>query len=93
MASTTSHYSTMVALIEASVRYGDRYKKFKQQFSHAKNRYEKEKSADKSSGTTPLEQKQSEIIRQLAETGSGAAQKAGAIKMQLKELWYTLKNI
>ncbi len=76
-----------------TVRYGDQYNKFKQQFSHAKNWYEKEKSEAKSSGTIPLEQKQAEIIRQLAEAGSGAAQKEGVIKMQLKELWRTLKNI
>ena len=76
-----------------TVRYGDRHNKFKQQFSHAKNWYEKEKSEAKSSGTIPLEQKQSEVIRQLAEAGSGEAKKEGVIKMQLKELWRTFKNI
>jgi hypothetical protein len=75
-----------------TVRYGDRYNDFKQQFVHAKDWYEKEKSDAKSNGTIPLEQKQAEIVRQLAEAGSATAQKEGAIKMQLKELWRTLKN-
>jgi hypothetical protein len=76
-----------------TVRYGDRYNDFKQQFGHAKDWYEKEKSEAKSSGTIPLEQKQSEVIRQLAKAGSATAQKEGVIKMQLKELWRTFKNI
>jgi hypothetical protein len=76
-----------------TIRYGDRYNNFKQQFGHAKNWYEKEKSEAKSSGTIPLEQKQAEIIHQLAEAGSAAAQKEGLIKVQLKELWRTIKNI
>jgi hypothetical protein len=76
-----------------TIRYGDRYDNFKRQFGHAKDWYEKEKSEAKSSGTIPLEQKQAEIIRQLAKAGSVTAQKEGVIKMQLKELWRTLKNI
>jgi hypothetical protein len=75
-----------------TIRYGDRYNNFKQKFGHVKDWYEKEKSEAKSSGTIPLEKKQAEIIRQLAEAGSATAQKEGVIKMQLKELWRTLKN-
>jgi hypothetical protein len=76
-----------------AIRYGDRYNELKQQFGRAKDWYEKERSEAKSSGTIPLEQKQAEIMHQLAQAGSGAAQKEGVIKMQLKELWRTLKNI
>lgn len=76
-----------------NVRYGDRHNKVKQQFSRAGDWYEKTKSEAKSSGTIPLEQKRAEISRQLAETGANIARKEGVIKMQLKELWRTLKNI
>ncbi len=75
------------------IRYGDRYDEFKQQFSRVGDWYEKTKSEAKSSGTIPLEQKQTEISRQIAEAGTNTAQKEGAIKMQLKELWRTIKNI
>jgi uncharacterized circularly permuted ATP-grasp superfamily protein len=74
-------------------RYGDRYNKVKQQFNRAGDWYEKTKSEAKSSGTIPLDQKQTEISRLLAEAGANTAQKEGVIKMQLKELWRTIKNI
>lgn len=76
-----------------SIRHGDRYDKVKQQFSRVGNWYEKTRLEAKSSGVIPLEQKQAELGRQLAEAGVHTAQKEGVVKMQLKQLWRTLKNI
>lgn len=76
-----------------AIRYSDRYGKVKQQFSHVRDWYEKIKIEAKSSGVIPLEQKQAELSRQLAEAGAHTAQKEAVIKMQLKQLWRTLKNI
>jgi hypothetical protein len=76
-----------------SFRYGDRYNKVKQQFIRIQDWYEKTKSEAINSGTIPLEQKQAKISHQLAEAGANTARKEGIIKMQLKELWRTLKNI
>lgn len=93
--SSYARFSELIFKLDQKLadRYGDQYSSFKQRFSHAKNWYEKEKSEAKSNGAIPLEEKQSEIIRQIAEAGSAAAQKEKAIKVQLKELWHALRNI
>lgn len=75
-----------------ALRYGDKYSQVKQQLDSSKTWYQKTKAEAQTSGTIPLEQKQAETDRQVAEAGSSAAQKEAAIKQQLKDLWSNLKN-
>lgn len=75
-----------------AVRYGDRYDKIKQQLEGTKIWYEKTRAEAQSSGTIPLEQKQAETDRQVANAGSAAARKEAVIKQQLKEVWQNIKS-
>ena len=75
-----------------ALRYGDRYHQFKQQLEGTKVWYEKTRAEAQSSGTIPLEQKQAETDRQVANAGSAAARKEAAIKQQLKEVWQNIKS-
>jgi hypothetical protein len=75
-----------------AVRYGDRYDKIKQQLEGTKIWYEKTRAEAQRSGTIPLEQKQAETDRQVANAGSAAARKEAVIKQQLKEVWQNIKS-
>ncbi len=75
-----------------ALRYGDRYDRLKQQLEGTKVWYDKTRAEAQSSGTIPLEQKQAETHRQVANAGAGAARKEAAIKQQIKELWQGIKN-
>ena len=75
-----------------ALRYGDRYIDIRQQWGGAKAWYDETKAEAESSGTVPLDQQQEATRRQLAEAGSAAARKEGAVKQQLKELWHTLTH-
>lgn len=74
------------------LRYGDKYHQIKQQLDSTKTWYEKTKAQAQSSGTIPLDQKQTETNQQVAKAGTSAAQKEAAIKQQLKDLWYNFKH-
>jgi hypothetical protein len=74
------------------LRYGDRYNQIKQQSAGVKDWYQKTKSAAQTSGTIPLEQKQTEADDRFAEVGAVAARKEAVIKQQLKDLWHNIRN-
>jgi hypothetical protein len=77
------------------VRYGDRYRQFKQQVEGRVDRskvwYDKTRSEAETSGTIPLEQRQQDASRRVADAGSAAARKEALIKQQLRDLWQSIK--
>jgi hypothetical protein len=77
-------------------RYGDGYQRIKQRLAgklqDTKVWYQKTRSDAETSGTIPLEQKQAQTDRRFAQAGTSAARREAAIKQQLKEMWYNLKN-
>lgn len=75
-----------------ALRYGDRYNQIKQQFAGVKDWYEQTKSAAQTSGTIPLDQKQTEADERFAEAGAVAARKEAVIKQQLKDSWHNINN-
>ena len=83
-----------------ALRYGDspkerlrqRYNQIKQQLEGTKIWYKQTKSEAHSSGTIPLDRKQTEASRRFAEAGSVAARKEAVIKQQLKDLWHSIRN-
>lgn len=78
--------------LELTARYGDRYDRFKQQLNTTRDWYDRTKAESQASGTIPLEQRQAQADRQVADAGSRAAQKEAAIVQQLKDLWYSIRN-
>ena len=82
------------------LRYGDspkerlrqRYGQIKQQFAGVKDWYEQTKSAAQTSGTIPLDRKQTEADDRFAEAGAVAARKEAVIKQQLKDLLHNIKK-
>jgi hypothetical protein len=74
------------------LRYGDRYNDIKQQFAGAKDWYQQTKSAAQTSGTIPLDRKQTEADERFAEAGAVAARKEAVIKQQLKDLLQNIKK-
>jgi hypothetical protein len=75
-----------------SLRYGDRYNDIKQQFAGVKDWYEQTKSAAQTSGTIPLDRKQTEADDRFAEAGAVAARKEAVIKQQLKDRWHNISK-
>jgi hypothetical protein len=69
------------------IRYGDRYDEVKQQWENAKTWYSQKKIEADASGTIPLQQKQTEIERNVGEFGSAIARKEQEVKQQLQEIW------
>jgi hypothetical protein len=74
-------------------RYGDRYQEIKQQWEKAKTWYDQKKTESEASGAIPLQQKQSEIEKNLGELGSVVARKEEQIKQGLKEVWKSKNSI
>jgi hypothetical protein len=72
---------------ELEIRYGDRYDEVKQQWEKAKTWYGEKKIEAEASGTIPLQQKQTEIERNVGEFGSAIALKEQEVKQQLQEIW------
>jgi hypothetical protein len=75
-----------------TLHYGDRYGHIKEQLTGVKDWYTQPKSAAQSSGTIPLEQKQTETNDRFANAGSVAARKEAVIKQQLKDIWHSIRN-
>ncbi len=69
-----------------------RHPQIKQQLEGAKTWYTKTKSAAQSSGTIPLDRKQTETSDRFAEAGAVAARKEAVIKQQLKDLWHSIRH-
>ena len=75
-----------------TLRHGDRYNQIKQQLKDTQVWYEQTKAEAKSSGTIPLDKKQTETNDRFADAGSVAARKEAVIKQQLKDLWQSIRN-
>ncbi len=91
-----THYPQLTAKIaeldqRLALQYGDRYHEIKEKLSNVKAWYITSKAEAESSGVIPLEQKQEDTNRQLAEAGAAAARKEEAIQQQLKDLWHARK--
>jgi hypothetical protein len=90
----SARLKTQIAEWDSSLalRYGDRYNHVRQQFTGIKDWYTQTKSAAQTSGTIPLEQKQTEASDRFAAAGTVAARKEAVIKQQLKDLWHSIRN-
>jgi hypothetical protein len=79
-----------------SSRYGERYETIKQDFRNDATRiktwYEGEKANASTTGTTWVEQKQSNLDGRFEQAGATIAQKEQKIKQLLKELWQTVRS-
>ncbi|WP_041548009.1 hypothetical protein [Chamaesiphon minutus] len=77
-------------------RYGDRYRQLKQQVEGkvdtTKVWYDKTRTEAENSGTIPIEERQAQASRKVADAGSSAARKEAVIKEQLKGIWQSIKT-
>jgi murein L,D-transpeptidase YafK len=77
-------------------RYGERYRNFKQKaeskVDSGKVWYDKTKAEAEANGTIPIEERQAQASRKVADAGSAAARKEAVIKEQLKDLWQSIKT-
>lgn len=78
-----------LAVLDANLaaRYGERYEDVKRHLDSAKVWYDNAKVKVEATGTDPVQQKQAEFERKIAEAGSAVAKKEQQLKQRLKELW------
>jgi hypothetical protein len=79
-----------LAILDANLaaRYGERYEDVKRHLENAKTWYDETKVKAEASGIDPVQQKQAEFERKIAEAGAAVARKEQQLKQRLQELWH-----
>ncbi len=75
-----------------TTRYGDRYSNLKSKVTNTKTWYEKATSEARSSGTIPLEERQTATRLRSANAGASAARREQVIKQKVRELWQNIRS-